>query len=400
MPELFDSWGVRWSTGIKYLIALIKDGLCIIQSSSNPHIIYHSIPSIDSSVKYLESIAKDKTNDYLMFQECVYPSRHYLLAHRNLSETAPYERRLALGEPQLKPIYFDFKVLQPYLDDPMFNLTLKDYYGSLEYSIENDSKVDKAGYYSLKTFGIGYDELGNRVIVSFARYLKNLSVSQQNHWEANESMKEAKVLKPYWDNVVYGSWHFPHSLASGVLIERNYVNYLWKEIFGKDLFKHAYTISQLPADYSFLFIPTKKAFNEFIHTLDKIFSDDIDVKSIRSYLEKGNQNLPSYKETVPENIGSLKALQLWIDNIYTLQNGDKIGSEIVGPLKQIRQLRNPQAHTILMENKVDTAIYAQQNQIFSDIYDALVKFRTFLSTHPKVICLPKPEWYSDNVFSI
>lgn len=396
---LFEIWGCKWEQGIKNLITLVREGICIIQSSTNPHIIRNSIPSKENTISYLRDIMYGKEDKYLEYSECVYPSHSYLSIHRDVSSLSPYESRLALGEPQLKPLFFKFEVLLPYKDDPRYSLELNDYQGSLSYILEKDTRIDKAGNYSLKTFGIGYDEHGIRVIVSFPRYLKDLSLSQQNQWEANEMTEQCKVLKPYWDNVMNGCWTFPQSLATGVLNERHYINSLWNTIFNDNLFRDNYTIKQLSPTYSFLFIPTKKSLRQFIHQMDKLFSDNLNTKHLRLLLENGYNHFHPVRVKYENNIGSLNALELWIDNIYVLKNGDKIGKEIISPLKKIRKLRQPEAHAILSDDMYDTSIYQQQNDLLLEVYNALKTLRIILSTHPSASTVIPPENYSEEVFS-
>ena len=400
MNMLFELWKCDWEQGILSLITLIREGVCIIQSSSNPHIIRYYIPSIEDTINYLQDILQGKDEKYLDYSECVYPSPDYLSAHRDISSLSTYESRLALGEPQLKPLFFNFEVLLPYKDDPRYTLVLNDYQGSLSYTLEKDTRVDKAGSYLLKTFGIGYDEHGIRVIVSFPRYLKELSPSQQNQWESNEITEACKVFKPYWDNVMNGCWAFPQSVATGVLKEREYINSLWKAIFNDSLFFNNYTINQLKPTYSFLFIPTQKSLNEFCHLMDKLFSDDLNTAHLRALLEKGYDRFHPVRATYDKNIGSLKALELWIDNIYVLKNGDRIGKEILSPLKKIRKLRQPEAHSILLDDTYDTSIYQQHNELLLEVYHVLKELRMILSTHPSASTIAPPEDFSEEVYSI
>lgn len=400
MNALFEMWKCNWEQGIKKLIVLVREEMCIIQSSTNPHIIRNSIPSIENTISYLQDIMCGKEEKYFEYSECVYPSPNYLSTHRDISSLPPYESQLALGAPQLKPLFFNFEVLLPYLNNPKYSLLLKDYQGSLSYTLEKSSRLDKAGYYSLQTFGIGYDEHGIRVIVSFPRYLKELSLSQQNHWEANEIIEQCKVFQPYWDNVMNGCWNFPQSLATSVLNERLYINSLWNAIFNDSLFLNDYTIEQLSPDYSFLFIPTCKYLRQFIHLMDKLFSDDLNTKHLRTLLEKGHDKLHPVGVKYRKDIGSLNALELWLNNIYILKNGDKVGKDIVSPLKKIRKLRQPEAHTILLGDQYDISIYQKQNDLLLEVYNALKKLSTILSTHPSASTVNPPENYSEDIYII
>ena len=114
----------------------------------------------------------------------------------------------------------------------------------------------------------------------------------------------------------------------------------------------------------------------------------------------GYDNLPPYKDKVDEKIGSLAALELWIDNVYTLKDGTKIGKEIVLPLKQVRKRRQPEAHKIISENTLDPDIYKIQDEILYAVYDSFCKLRIILSSHPKAIGIKPPSFWSDKVYCI
>lgn len=398
--HLFSLWKVSWEEGIRRLIILVEKGECIIQSSNVPFIIRTCIPTIESTVQYLNEIVSGKSKEFSQFSECAFPSYSYLVGHRDVSGMAPYDKYLALGGPHLQPIFFEMGVLNNYIDDPKYKLQLKDYYGALSYEITEDTKLDTGGYYELKTFGLGYDNNGIRVIVTFPRYLRCLSRSQQNHWEAYEKTVPCKIIKSYFDNIHEGSFAFPQSFASGILNEMAYINKLWKTIFEENIFLRDYTIQDLPPYYSFLFRPTTKDLNRFYLILDKLLSDNLNVTHLRNLLLNGSDCLPPFGGSIDKNIGSLVALELWIDNIYTLKDGTKIGKEIVMPLKQVRKKRQPEAHKIVSENILNPEIYKYQDEALITVYDSLYKLRVMLSSHPKAKEVTPPSFWCDKIYKI
>lgn len=116
----------------------------MIQSSTNPHIIYLRTFPIQPQLECLEAAKELKTEihrlgDFEWESEntetptCVYPSQSYLQANRNVSGMPIFTRLLAWGEPQLTPCYFDMEVLQRYYDDPRFLFFFKDYSGRISY---------------------------------------------------------------------------------------------------------------------------------------------------------------------------------------------------------------------------------------------------------------------------
>ena len=72
----------------------------------------------------------------------------------------------------------------------------------------------------------------------------------------------------------------------------------------------------------------------------------------------------------------------------------------MSPFKKIRKLRQPQAHKIIIENDYDIHFYKEQNEIFSNVYEALKKLRIILTTHPKAACVSTPDNWSEEVYEI
>lgn len=92
---------------------------------------------------------------------CLYPSTAYLKDHRNLEKFgfSHYSKKLALGEPQLKPIFFEIEVLERYYNDPRFEFELEDYSGkvSCKYDDLYNPLVRKEDDIYIKSFGIGFE---------------------------------------------------------------------------------------------------------------------------------------------------------------------------------------------------------------------------------------------------
>src|SRR5690606_40618010 len=63
----------------------------------------------------------------------LFPYTTLFRSKRNLDEfgNAFYTKQLALGEPHLKPIFFEIEVLDRYFNDPRFDFEFKDYSGQI-----------------------------------------------------------------------------------------------------------------------------------------------------------------------------------------------------------------------------------------------------------------------------
>ena len=165
---------IEYTNSIDIIKDLVQEQKISIQSSTNPHIIYSQHYPIGIQLKILEDAKSWKIEEYKMgdftfksenteFPICLYPTPELLKERRKLEsfDNAPYSRRLALGEPQLKPVFFEIEVLERYSNDPRFNFKFEDYSGriSCKYDDNNEPLVRKEDDVFLKTFGLGFDKL-------------------------------------------------------------------------------------------------------------------------------------------------------------------------------------------------------------------------------------------------
>ena len=126
---------------------LVLDNKASIQSSINPHIISLGHFETETQIRILDD-AKNNTTEIISkisdeinisFDShlvCVYPSTQYLKAKRDVStfSKSPFALQLALGEPQLKPLYFEIEVLDRYFRDPRYSFKFDDYSGQISYT--------------------------------------------------------------------------------------------------------------------------------------------------------------------------------------------------------------------------------------------------------------------------
>ena len=107
-------------------------------------------------------------------------------------------KRLALGEAQLTPVFFELSALEPYYRDPRYLFHYADMGGriSIRDEASRSSDVHDRDKIFLQTFGIAYDGYRNRVVVVYLRYLADLSrdedAVESPDWHA-EVLKETEA---------------------------------------------------------------------------------------------------------------------------------------------------------------------------------------------------------------
>lgn len=167
---------------IDKLIEEDKISLLASEHDGNPNIIRFGFASKEEQIAFLKENGFNKSF-------CLYPSSSYLSDNIevDLIPKFPFHYMMKIGTPQFKACYFEWGVLYKYFSDPRYKFSFSDYIGK----IESTDDISPESYCNLRTFGVGMDKNGNRVVVAFPRDLKNMSSACQIEWYSK--------LVPYQD---------------------------------------------------------------------------------------------------------------------------------------------------------------------------------------------------------
>jgi hypothetical protein len=396
---------IDYEKSIELIKELVKDDIISIQSSTNPHIIGFQHYPIDSQLHILEEAKQIKetlhtfgemtlSSEDTEFPICLYPSKTYLKNNRNLSEfdNATFSKQLALGEPHLKPIFFEIEVLDRYLNDPRFDFKFEDYSGriSCKYGENEKPLVREEDDIFLKTFGLGFDENGDRLAVVFLRYLKDLTPEHQIYWKTKEKSGNCKVLEEYYQNSIQGNWTFSYSTFSGFLGELKCINELTELIFSKPIFRRIFERENRPKEFTFFFVPTLKNYNDFISLLDKMISENINRDFFEGKVELFE--LKKLKDGLVERKtkGTLQLFEEWLASVYNVKTEGTV-NDLFKPLKKVRRERQNPAHKI-DENQYDRKYISKQKEVMSDVYSVFRNLRVIFHQHPVATKFEIPDW--------
>ena len=396
---------IEYESSIDIIKELVIEDLISIQSSTNPHIIGFKHYPTESQIKILED-AKEITEtiqefvgikmsfENTDFPICLYPSKKNLKSKRNLDEfgNAVYTKQLALGEPHLKPIFFEIEVLERYFNDPRFEFESKDYSGRISCKYDENEKpiLREEDNVFLKTFGLGFDENNNRLTVVYLRYLKNLTSEHQIYWKGKERSGNCKILEEYHQNTIEGNWTSSYSIFSGFLGELKCINDLTEYIFGKKVFRKSFEEENRPKEFTFFFTPTIRNYNDFISLLDKMISENIN----KDFFE-GKVDFFEFKELeegIVERItkGTLQLFEEWLTIVYNVKSDGSV-NELFKPLKKVRRERQNPAHRI-NENEYNLKLIEKQKEIMNSVYNVFRNLRNIFHQHPKAKKFIIPEW--------
>lgn len=405
LRNISEKLNIDYENSIDIIKELVKDNIVSIQSSTNPHIIGFQHYPIDSQIHILEEAKKIKevvhsfgeitiSSEDTEYPICLYPSKSYLQKKRDLADfgNALYTKQLALAEPHLTPIFFEIEVLDRYFNDPRFDFKFEDYSGQISclYDENENPIVREEDQIFLKTFGLGFDENGDRLAVVYLRYLKDLTPEHQIYWKSRQKTGNCKMLEEYHQNTIQGNWTFSYSIFSGFIGEQKCINDLTKLIFTKPLFRKSFENENRPKEFTFFFTPTLKNYNDFILLLDKMISENIN----KDFFE-GKVDFFEFKElenglVERQSKGTLQLFEEWLTSVLNVQ-GDGTVSELFKPLRKIRKERQSPAHRI-NENQYDRQLIEKQKIIMDDIYSVLRNLRNIFHQHPKARDFEIPDW--------
>jgi hypothetical protein len=263
---------------MKALIAR-GDVEALSEESVNPHIKRMPAPPITRQLSYFE-------NDGIV---CLYPSTKHMLRvlPGSLYRQRPFTRLLALGHPQLEPIFFQLSVLERYQSDPryIFRFDGLDGHISVKEKAYKSKEMGGADKVMLETFGLGTSSKGHRAITSSLRYLSALSPRHQQHWQSHRAYGKHKMEANYARRGLFGEWTDGVSIYEALLEELLHINKVCKLIGLPLLFRNDFSSEfakternaalDEPKGFGLLMKPTKKAFLDFAHVLDKVVSENI-----------------------------------------------------------------------------------------------------------------------------
>lgn len=362
---------------------IFTDGLIDIVSSNhvpNPHIKQFSNLDRKKLLNEFYEINKLKS---CYFYPSVLLMQTVDKVYFNKYESKPYLKNLALGYGQLEFSSFDMSVLEFYRNDPRYYYSCNDIQGVIYIVSEQENNFNsESDKIYLQSFSFCYSkDYNQRYVAVLNRYLCDLSEEHQLLWKNKEVKNTFKLNPVYIQNAILGEFSDYISLTDAFLEEIKIINEMCNLMNKPTLFKQSYLNKNL-SEFSFLLKPTLKEYNNFIHLLDKLISDNLN----KDFFE---QDIPLEKEEerndgkiIITQKGTIQLLDEWLDKFFKSNNQGHI-KEIIPILKKIRKLRQKPAHTI-EENKFDNIYYSKQRELLNNAYKAIRTIRLIFANHPNV----------------
>lgn len=345
-------------------------------SHTNPHI--KAFPP-DSIEKQVEKILK---ND--LTHTCAYPTPSYLASFVNQDDykNTPFTLRLALGEPQLSYLSFDLSVLESYRNDPRYYYWNNDISGKI-YShsdIADSIEISESDKVFLQTFGFSYDNNMNRAVAVFLIYLHQLSPEHQQIWNSKLLKGEYKLHPDYYRASIKGNPAEGISVFSAFLGELKVINEMAKLMSREQLFTTILENDNKPREFTFLIRPTLKEYNEFVHLLDKLISDNINKEFFKDDVPLETEEKRRDGKIIVRPKNTISILEDWI-NKYFKTDDTNLTEEMFSAFREIRKLRQKPAH-VVEDNVFDQKYFKAQRVLITKAHHAISTLHQILSCHP------------------
>jgi len=316
---------------------------------------------------------------------CIYPDKKIIKGKiKHKYNSRPYSKELCQERICLDFRVFDNKILLDFINDPRYYHHSGDYVGSLDYSDKHSLRSDKRfipHYY----FAINKQNKYDRKIAILLCDLHKIPSKDQRDFKRYEINKDNYKLHPICFQMICGHWPDYASIFSAFCEELDYINRMCIANKFPPLFKQIY--KEKPVNFTFLMIPTEEYFQSFLHTLDIMLSDNIDINFFKSPRIRADlfQTTKDHEGHIYKEMKKpLKLLRDWVEKNFKPYKPDTKhpAIEIYDQFCEIRKLRSKgKAHNIIA-NRWDDSLVEKQMKIMIETYKKLRLIRLMLANLP------------------
>lgn len=384
LPLCAEELGERLARLISQRVVSLNFGDC----HPNPHILAFEPEIVPVQLEKLSRLG--------LATLCLYPSREHLATVVDPMNYAgqPFRLDMALGGPQLSHCSFDLAVLESYRNDPRYYYSCDDISGRISVTsvASSGGQIRSSDKILLKTFGFSYDEDLNRAVAVYLCYLAGLSPEHQQIWRA-KMLSATFKLHPLYHRLTMGHWEDGGSLFTAFLKEQHLINEMSRLMERQPLFRESFQESYRPKAFGFLLRPTLVELNGFIHLLDKLLSDNINLDFFQGEVDRESETSRKDGKIVVRQKGSLQLLEEWLKKPSQNQDSEP-RDEMIAVFKNIRKRRQRPAHAI-HEDVFDQQYLKDQRQLMINAYKAMRTLRMILGTHPSTRSCKVPGWLQE-----
>ena len=272
LPSLASDLGTDQRTLLEVVVPLVETGRVSLPSpfQTNPHVkMFKS--SIEEQLRWF-----DKRDSRSV---CLYPTAQSIADSIDPStyDDRPFTKLMVLAYPKGLVVPFQLDVLESYQRDPRYEFRFSGRSGWIQMLDEYRDYLEESDKVDL-SFGLGYEEEGDRVVVVYLYRLDRLSGKQQRIWKEFSVDDQVKVSEDYVTATLDGQPVKTNSVYDAIVFEQVEINKLFELMGCLPLFRDTLE-EQRPPQFSFFVRPTQGNYDEFVHLLDKMLSDNMNISA-------------------------------------------------------------------------------------------------------------------------
>ena len=373
----------------------------------NPHIKPFPAPAIE---KQIEKLSQFKIDDHIKQSEasaetfgegdikisfvqgigcCVYPAPEHLKNKVDWKKyvSRPFTLRLAMGEWQLRPYFFELGILAIYRNDPRYTYRTDDITGSISYV--DEKLLNPSDQIFIEHFGFGFGDGGIRAVAVLLTDLTKLTPEHQQIWKAKMLGGYYKYrLHPEFRRSILGDFYEKESIFSAFLKELEVIKEMSEKISGVSLINKTFDYDEKPENFGFLILPTLREYELFCHTLDRMISDNLNKEFFKDIITESDLSEGETMEKIDNQL--IRKLEIWINKTVRFSDhGPK--DEMFKTFREIRGLRSKPAHSHL-KNEWNLRFYEDKKKLIKQAYTAIRTLRLILANHRNTKSVEVPDW--------
>lgn len=392
------------------IIALIKNrriDLIYEGDIPNPYIKPFPAPTIKKQLEKLDQIKIDnhikeseasaetfgegefKINLIQGIGCCVYPAPDHLKNKVDWKKyvSRPFTLRLAKGEWQLRPYFFELSILAIYRNDPRYTYQTDDITGSISYV--DEKLLNPSDQIFIQHFGFGFGDGGIRTVAVLLTDLAKLTPEHQQIWRAKMLGNYYKYrLHPEFRRSILGDFYEKESIFSAFLKELEIIKQMSEQIDRIPLIKKTFEYDEKPENFGFLILPTLREYELFCHTLDRMMSDNLNKEFFNDKIDPSDLSEGETMEKIDNQL--IRKLEIWINKTVGFSDHEP-KDEMFKVLRKIRKLRSVPGHS-LFKNEWNLKFYEDQKKLVEQAYTAIRTLRLILTNHRSTRFVEVPDW--------
>ena len=366
------------------VIELVKTGKISVAS---PHQSNPFIKMFDAPIEEQLDGLKERNPRFV----CLYPTPTSVQEEIALSgyDDQPFTKMMVLANPKLLAIPFRLDVLDIYERDPRYRFRFYDFGGTISVRSEYYDHLGEDDQIRLR-FGVGHDEEGDRVVAVYLYHLAALPGRQQRIWREFLIHRKCRMCEEFFVTTILGEPPETISVYDAIIHEQVEINKLFGLMGRQPLFRETYDDQHRPQGFSFFMKPTKNEYDSFVHLLDKMMPENINIDAFGEDVERHTRKRISKNEFERQPKGSITMLEEWLSLRYSALRPEEKAA-IIKPLREVRNLRREPAHMIVADN-YDKQFYELQDYLVQNVYSALNRLRQMLTQDPSISQYDPPFW--------